>query len=78
MPRRKTTLNPPKIPAAKLIYTLLTMPLIALTELRARVWRMRGLPRWLTLWMQHNGLRCPEAEEYLLATSSTTNWEENN
>ena len=67
----ETTLNLPKIPGGKkLIYTHLTMPLIALTDLRAKGrtgQRPPAIPHWLTSWMPHNGLWCPEAEEYLLA-----------
>lgn len=68
----ETTLNQPKIPGGKkLIYTHLSMPLTALTDLRAK-----GAedPRFIGLADivdAHNGLWCPEAEEYLLA-----NWVE--
>ncbi len=64
----ETTLNLPKIPGGKkLIYTHISMPLTALTDLRAK-----GAedPRFLALADivdAHNGLWCPEAEEYLLA-----------
>ena len=48
----ETTLNLPKIPGGKkLIYSHLTMPLTALADIVDA----------------HNGLWCPEAEEYLLA-----------
>ena len=64
------TLNLPKIPGGKkLIYTLLTMPLIALTDLRAKG-EQDNDPRYTALADivdAHNGLWCPEAEEYLLA-----------
>lgn len=65
-----TTLNLPKIPGGKkLIYTHLTMPLTALTELRARG-EQEGDARFTALADivdAHKGLWCPEAEEYLLA-----------
>lgn len=53
----------------KLIYTHLTMPLIALTDLRAKG-EQDNDPRYTALADivdAHNGLWCPEAEEYLLA-----------
>ena len=66
----QTTLNLPKIPGGKkLIYTHLTMPLIALTDLRAKG-EQDNDPRYTALADivdAHNGLWCPEAEEYLLA-----------
>lgn len=66
----ETTLNLPKIPGGKkLIYTHLTMPLIALTDLRAKG-KQDNDPRYTALADivdAHNGLWCPEAEEYLLA-----------
>lgn len=66
----ETTLNLPKIPGGKkLIYTHLTMPLIALTDLRAKG-EQDNDPRYTALADivdAHNGLWCPEAEEYLLA-----------
>ena len=66
----ETTLNLPKIPGGKkLIYTHLTMPLIALTDLRAKG-EQDNDPRYIALADivdAHNGLWCPEAEEYLLA-----------
>jgi len=55
--------------ALKLIYTHLTMPLIALTDLRAKG-EQDNDPRYTALADivdAHNGLWCPEAEEYLLA-----------
>ncbi len=68
----ETTLNLPKIPGGKkLIYTHLNMPLTALSEFRAKG---KGDPRFAALADivdAHNGLWCPEAEEYLLA-----NWVE--
>lgn len=64
-----TTLNLPKIPGGKkLIYTHLTMPLTALTELRAKG-EAAGDARLTALADivdAHQGLWCPEAEEYLL------------
>ena len=66
----ETTLNLPKIPGGKkLIYTHLTMPLTALTDLRARG-EKEDDPRLSALADivdAHQGLWCPEAEEYLLA-----------
>lgn len=66
----ETTLNLPKIPGGKkLIYTHLTMPLIALEDLRKRGEEL-GDTRYTALADivdAHKGLWCPEAEEYLLA-----------
>ncbi len=66
----ETTLNLPKIPGGKkLIYTHISMPLVALTELRARG-EETGDTRYTALADivdAHQGLWCPEAEEYLLA-----------
>ena len=66
----ETTLNLPKIPGGKkLIYTHLTMPLTAHTDLRAKG-EAEGDKRLVDLADivdAHNGLWCPEAEEYLLA-----------
>ena len=66
----ETTLNLPKIPGGKkLIYTHLTMPLIALEDLRKRGEEL-GDARYTALADivdAHKGLWCPEAEEYLLA-----------
>lgn len=66
----ETTLNLPKIPGGKkLIYTHLTMPLIALEDLRKRGEEL-GDARYAALADivdAHKGLWCPEAEEYLLA-----------
>lgn len=65
-----TTLNLPKIPGGKkLIYTWLSMPLTALTDLRAKG-EENGDGRLTALADivdAHQGLWCPEAEEYLLA-----------
>lgn len=64
-----TTLNLPNIPGGKkLIYTHLSMPLTALTDLRA-VGEERNDEHYLALADivdAHNGLWCPEAEAYLL------------
>lgn len=66
----ETTLNLPKIPGGKkLIYTHLTMPLIALEDLRKRGEEL-GDARYTALADivdAHKDLWCPEAEEYLLA-----------
>lgn len=70
----ETTLNLPKIPGGKkLIYTHLSMPLTALTDLRAKG-EAENDPRLIALADivdTHNGLWCPEAEEYLLANFIT-------
>lgn len=66
----ETTLTLPKIPGGKkLIYTHLSMPLTALTDLRAKG-EAEGDSRLVALADivdAHQGLWCPEAEEYLLA-----------
>ncbi|MDO4615594.1 MAG: zinc-binding dehydrogenase [Lachnospiraceae bacterium] len=66
----ETTLNLPKIPGGKkLIYTHLSMPLVALTDLRTRA-EETGDARYTALADivdAHQGLWCPDAEEYLLA-----------
>ena len=66
----ETTLNLPKIPGGKkLIYTHLTMPLTALADLRKKG-EDEGDKRLIALADivdAHQGLWCPEAEEYLLA-----------
>lgn len=66
----ETTLNLPKIPGGKkLIYTHLTMPLTALTDLRAKG-EADNDERFIALADivdANKGLWCPEAEEYLLA-----------
>lgn len=66
----ETTLTLPKIPGGKkLIYTHLSMPLTALTDLRAKG-EADGDSRLVALADivdAHQGLWCPEAEEYLLA-----------
>ena len=70
----ETTLNLPKIPGGKkLIYTHLSMPLTALTDLRAKG-EAEGDERLIKLADivdAHNGLWCPDAEEYLLANFIT-------
>ena len=66
----ETTLNLPKIPGGKkLIYTHLSMPLKALTDLRAKgeADGDKRLVELADIVDAHNGLWCPEAEEYLLA-----------
>ena len=65
-----TTLNLPKIPGGKkLIYTHLTMPLTALSDLRAKGEKEdnKDLIALADIVDAHQGLWCPEAEEYLLA-----------
>ncbi len=64
----ETTLNLPKIPGGKkLIYTHLSMPLTALTDLRAKGEEDPRYTALADIVDSHNGLWCPEAEEYLLA-----------
>ena len=66
----ETTLNLPKIPGGKkLIYTHLSMPLTALADLRAKgeADQDQRLIELADIVDAHNGLWCPEAEEYLLA-----------
>lgn len=66
----ETTLNLPKIPGGKkLIYTHLSMPLTALTDLRKKG-EEENDERFIALAdivEANKGLWCPEAEEYLLA-----------
>ena len=70
----ETTLNLPKIPGGKkLIYTHLSMPLTALDELRKAA-EERNDDRYAALADivdAHQGLWCPEAEEFLLANFIT-------
>ncbi|MGN0373663.1 MAG: zinc-binding dehydrogenase [Enterocloster sp.] len=66
----ETTLNLPKIPGGKkLIYTHLSMPLTALSDLRAKgeAEKDERLIALADIVDAHQGLWCPEAEEYLLA-----------
>lgn len=66
----ETTLNLPKIPGGKkLIYTHLSMPLTALTDLRVKgeAEKDSRLTALADIVDAHQGLWCPEAEEYLLA-----------
>ena len=70
----ETTLNLPKIPGGKkLIYTHLSMPLTALTDLRAKgeADGDERLVKLADIADAHNGLWCPDAEEYLLANFIT-------
>ena len=63
-----TLLNLPKIPGGKkLIYNHITMPLIGLTELREKGKEDERYTALADIVDAHNGLWCPEAEEYLLA-----------
>ena len=70
----ETTLNLPKIPGGKkLIYPHLSMPLTALDELRKAA-EERNDDRYAALADivdAHQGLWCPEAEEFLLANFIT-------
>lgn len=66
----ETTLNLPNIPGGKkLIYTHLEMPLVAITDLRARGKEQKDIryEALADIVDAHNGLWCPEAEEYLIA-----------
>ena len=64
----ETTLNLPGIPGGKkLIYTHITMPLIALDELRTREAEDPRYGKLADIVEGTRGLWCPEAEEYLLA-----------
>ena len=64
----ETTLNLPKIPGGKkLIYTHITMPLIALDDLRSREAEDPRYGKLADIVEANKGLWCPEAEEYLLA-----------
>ena len=64
----ETTLNLPKIPGGKkLIYTHLSMPLIALSDLRTKADEDPRYAKLADIVDEHKGLWCPEAEEYLLA-----------
>ncbi len=68
----ETTLNLPKIPGGKkLIYTHVTMPLIALTDLRSRADENPHYAALADIVEANRGLWCPEAEEYLLAHFTT-------
>lgn len=65
-----TTLNLPKIPGGKkLIYTHLSMPLTALTDLRAKGEETgdKRLIELADIVDANKGLWCPDAEDYLLA-----------
>jgi threonine dehydrogenase-like Zn-dependent dehydrogenase len=68
----ETTLSLPKIPGGKkLIYTHISMPLIALADLRSRATDDARYGKLADIVDGHNGLWSPEAEDYLLA-----NWSE--
>lgn len=66
-----TTLSLPKIPGGKkLIYTQISMPLIALSELETRANDPKlgaCYSELARIVAEHNGLWSPDAEEYLLA-----------
>ena len=63
-----TTLNLPKIPGGKkLIYTHISMPLIALDDLRTKEKEDPRYGKLADIVEANKGLWCPEAEEYLLA-----------
>lgn len=63
----ETTLNLPKIPGGKkLIYTHISMPLTALDELRSKGAEDSRYTALADIVDAHQGLWCPEAEEYLL------------
>lgn len=64
----ETTLNLPNIPGGKkLIYTHVSMPLIALEDLRSKGKEDERFTVLADIVDAHQGLWCPEAEEYLLA-----------
>lgn len=63
----ETTLNLPKIPGGKkLIYTHISMPLIALEDLRSKEAQDSRYGKLADIVEANKGLWCPEAEEYLL------------
>lgn len=64
----ETTLNLPKIPGGKkLIYTHISMPLTALTNLRAKGAEDERYAKLADIVEGNKGLWCPEAERFLLA-----------
>lgn len=64
----QTTLNLPKIPGGKkLIYTHISMPLIALEDLRSKEAEDPRYEKLADIVEANKGLWCPEAEEYLLS-----------
>lgn len=64
----ETTLNLPKIPGGKkLIYTHISMPLIALEDLRSKEAQDSRYGKLADIVEANKGLWCPEAEEYLLS-----------
>lgn len=64
----QTTLNLPKIPGGKkLIYTHISMPLIALEDLRSKEAEDPRYGKLADIVEANKGLWCPEAEEYLLS-----------
>ena len=65
----ETTLNLPKIPGGKkLVYTGISMPLVALNELKDTDCPV--CKELAIIVEKHNGLWSPEAEKYLLANAS--------
>ena len=63
----ETTLNLPKIPGGKkLIYTHISMPLIALEDLRSKEAQDSRYGKLADIVEANKGLWCSEAEEYLL------------
>ena len=63
----ETTLNLPKIPGGKkLISTHISMPLIALEDLRSKEAQDSRYGKLADIVEANKGLWCPEAEEYLL------------
>ena len=64
----ETTLNLPKIPGGKkLIYTHISMPLIALEDLRSKEAQDSRYGKLADIVGANKGLWCPPAEEYLLS-----------
>ena len=67
----ETTLHLPEIPGGKkLIYTNISMELVALADLRARGERDPLCGTLAEIVAQHNGLWSLEAEQYLLANAT--------
>ena len=63
----ETTLNLPKIPGGKkLIYTHVSMPLVALSELRDWAEKDERFAGLADIVEANRGLWCPAAERYLL------------
>ncbi len=70
------TLNLPKIPGGKKLIYPDRAAYRLLTDLRARARKDAQFTALAIVWTAHNGLWCPEAEEYLLKLFSSTMVEE--